>query len=154
VRDRVVGERDDGGGAAVEIARGHDDLGRVERDALHLVRPLAGDFDGRLDGLGSGVHRQHHLGAGQLGERLAEQAELVVVEGPRGEGQPIELVVRGLEERRVAMTEVQCRVAGQEVEVAMAVDVGDPGALGLGDHDGKGVVVVGSPLFVEGDEVA
>ena len=70
VRDRVVGERDDGHGAAVEVAAGDDDLGAFLRHALDLVRPLAGDLDRRLDGLGAGVHRQHHLGAGQLGQLL------------------------------------------------------------------------------------
>jgi hypothetical protein len=81
VRDRVVGERDDRGGATVEVACGDDDLGRVEGHALDLVGPLASHLDRGLDGLGAGVHRQHHLGAGQLGELVAEGAELVVVEG-------------------------------------------------------------------------
>ena len=138
VGDRVVGERDDGGGAAVEVAGGDDDLGAVERDALDLVRPLAGDLDGRLDGFGAGVHRQHHLGAGQLGEVMAERAELVVVERARGERQAVELARARPEQRGVPVAEVQRRVAGQEVEIALAVDVGDPGALGRGDHDGSG----------------
>ena len=81
-------------------------------------------------------------------------AELVVVEGARREGQPVELLVRSLEQRGMAVTEVQGGVSGQEVEVPLAVDVGDPGPFGLGDHDRKGVVVVGAPLLVEGDEVA
>jgi hypothetical protein len=54
----------------------------------------------------------------------------------------------------VPVTEVEGRVPGQEVEVPVAVDVGDPGPLRLRDDDGQGVVVVGAPLLVEGDEVA
>jgi hypothetical protein len=53
----------------------------------------------------------------------------------------------------MAVAEVQGRVSGQEIEIALAVDVGDPRPFGLGDDDGKRVVVVGSPLLVERDEV-
>ena len=52
------------------------------------------------------------------------------------------------------MAEVQGRIAGQEVEVPLAVDIGHPGPFGLGDHDRERVVVVRAPLLVEGDEVA
>jgi hypothetical protein len=152
VGDGVVGEGDDGGRAAVEVVRGHDDLGRVERDALDLVGPLAGDLDGGLDGLGTGVHRQHHLGAGELGQLRAEGAELVVVEGARGQGEPVDLLVRGADQVGVAVPEVERGVPGEEVEVAPTVDVGDPRPLRLGDHHGERVVVVGTPLLVERDD--
>ena len=36
--------------------------------ALHPVAPGARDLDGRLDGLGAGVHRQHHVLAAERGE--------------------------------------------------------------------------------------
>src|SRR5690349_8900252 len=59
-----------------------DDRGLRLLDALHLVAPPAADLDGRLDGLGAGVHRQDEVLAGQAGERLRERPELVVVERP------------------------------------------------------------------------
>src|SRR5690606_42056085 len=55
----------------------HDDVRLTLRNALDAVGPLACDLDGGLDRFGAGVHRQHHLGAGQLGQLLAERAELV-----------------------------------------------------------------------------
>ena len=87
----VRGEPDDRGGAAVEAARHHDDARAVLRDPAHLVAPLAGHLDAALDGLGAGVHRQHHVLAAQLGERGANGAELVVVERAAGERDPVEL---------------------------------------------------------------
>ena len=72
--DLVVGEADDGGGAAVEVALHGDDGGLAGRDALDLVAPLAADLDRGLDGLGAGVHRQDHVLAGQPAQRLGEAA--------------------------------------------------------------------------------
>ena len=111
-------------------------------DALDLVAPLAGDLDRGLDGLGAGVHRQHQVLAAQVAERGGEVGELVVHEGPAGQRELVELGVRGGEQRRVAVAEVERRVAGEQVEVAAAVDVGHPGALGVGDHHRQRVVVV------------
>ena len=92
-RDLVVGEADDGRGAAVEVALHDHDAGGALGDALDAVAPLAGDLEGGLDGLGAGVHRQDHVLAGEAGQRLGERAELVVVEGAAGQGQPAELLL-------------------------------------------------------------
>ena len=93
-RRRVVGERDDRGRAAVEIAATDDDLRAAGRHPLDLVTPLARRLDRGLDGLGARVHRQHPLRRADLGEAHAELAEAVVAEGAAGEGQAIELPVR------------------------------------------------------------
>src|SRR5918992_2967489 len=53
----------------------------------------------------------------------------------------------------MSMAEVQGRVGGQQVEVALALDVGDPGSLGLGYDDGEGMVVVGAVLLDERDQL-
>ena len=50
--------------------------------------------------------------------------------------------MRRADEVGVPVPEVQRRVGGEHVEVAPAIDVGDPGALGLGHDDRQGVVVV------------
>jgi hypothetical protein len=115
-------------------------------DALHPVAPGARDLDRRLDGLGAGVHRQHHVFAAQLREPLEERAEHVVVEGAAGQRDAIELSLRGIHQHRMPVAEVDRRVRGQAVEVALAVDVGDPGAEALGDHDIERVVVVRAEL--------
>ena len=107
-----------------------DDLGLAVRHALDLVAPLAGHLDRGLHRLGAGVHRQHQVLAAQLGQPVAEVGELVVHERAAGQREPVELGVRGGDQRRVPVAEVQRRVAGQAVQVAAAVDVGDPGALG------------------------
>ncbi len=54
----------------------------------------------------------------------------------------VELGARRRDQVGVAMAEVQRRVGGQHVQVALALDVGDPGALGVGDDHGQRVVVV------------
>ncbi len=151
---RVVGgERYDRGGPPVEVRRGDHDLGPVLGHALDPVGPLAGHLHRRLDGLGAGVHRQHHLGARQLGQFPAERAELVVVERARRQRHPVELLPRGPHQLGVPVAEVQRRVPGQEVQVVPAVHIGDPRALSLGEHDGQRVVGVGAPALVEVDQV-
>ena len=121
----------------------------VLRHALHPVRPFAGHLDRRFDGLGAGVHRQHHLGAGQLGQFLAERPELVVVERPRGQRDLAHLLDGRGDQGRVLVAEVERRVAGEHVEVALAGHVGDPGTVGGRDHHRQRVVVVRAPPIVE-----
>ena len=82
---RLGGERDDGGGAPVEVARADDDLRLVARHALDGVRPLARQFDSRLDRLCAAVHGQGHFVAGHLGEFLVKEGQLIVAESARGE---------------------------------------------------------------------
>ena len=140
--DLVVGEAHDGRGAAVEVALHRDDGGLPGRDALDLVAPLAADLDGGLDGLGAGVHRQDHVLAGEAAQGLGEAAELVVEERAAGQRQLAELLARDRDETLVGVAEVERRVAREAVEVALAVDVDDPGAVALGEHHGQRVVVV------------
>ena len=112
--------------------------GPVRGHPLHLVAPLARHLDPGLDGLGAGVHRQHHLLAEELGQLRAERAELVVAERPAGQRDPVELPVGGGDEVGVPVAEVERRVAREAVEVAAALDVGDPGAFGVRDTTGSG----------------
>ena len=112
------------------------------RDALDLVAPLAGDLDRGLDGLGAGVHRQHHLLAAQVAERGGRTAEPVVLERPAGEGQPVELGVRGREQARVAVAEVQRGVAGEQVQVAVPSTSVTQAPSAVRDHHRQRVVVV------------
>jgi hypothetical protein len=126
----------------VEVAVEDHDDGLAVGDALDLVAPLAGGLDRGLDGLGAGVHRQHHVHAGQRGQLGAERPELVVLEGPADQRDPLQLALRGRDQPGVAVAEVDGRVGGQHVQVAPAAHVGDPGALGRGDHDRQRVVVV------------
>ena len=149
---RVVAEADDRRGAAVEVAARDDDRRAVGRDALHAVAPGARDLDAGLDRFGAGVHRQHEVLAAQLGERRGEDAELVVVVRAARERQASELLLRGGEDRRMPVAEVQGGVGGEQVEVALALDVGHPRALALGDHDGQRVVVVRDVLFLGRDD--
>ena len=144
-----VGEADDRGGPAVEVAaRRRRSCAWLVRHALDLVAPLAGDLDRGLDRLGAGVHRQHHVLAGTARPaRRQNGAELVVVERPAGQRDPVELRAGGGDQRRVPVAEVQRRVAGEAVQVAPAVDVGHPGALGVGDDDRQRVVVVRGPAL-------
>jgi hypothetical protein len=106
---------------------------RSAGDPLGLVAPPARQLQGRLDRLGAGVHRQDRVHAGQARDVGGEGGEAVVVEGPGGERHPVELRVGGRDQRGVPVTEVERRVAGEGVEVAPALDVGDPRPFGLGD---------------------
>ncbi len=83
---------DDRRGAAVEVAVIDDDVRGIRRHALHPVAPRARDLDAGLDGLGAGVHRQHHVLAAERGELGDERAEPVVVERAARERDALELL--------------------------------------------------------------
>ena len=84
-------------------------LALAGRDAL-TGSPRRARSDGGLHRLGSGVHRQHPVEAHEIAELLAERAHLIVVHGPAGQGQGAELRLRGRDQPRVAVAEVQRRV--------------------------------------------
>ncbi len=151
---RVVGgERHQRGGAAVEVVRGHHDLRPVRGHALHPVGPLACHLQCGLHRLGAGVHRQHHLGTGELGQLAAEQPQLVVVERPGRQCHPAELFGRGADQLGMPVAEVQRRIPGQQVQMVPSLHIGHPRTLRLGDHHRQRVVVVRAEALVEVDEV-
>ena len=151
-RGRVVGEAHDRRRAAVEVAAHDDDLGGALGHALHAVSPRARELDRRLDGFGSRVHGQHAVDPGQSRERFGERTEAVVVEGAARERDALELVAGGRQKIGMPVAEVHRRIGRKAVEVALAVHVGDPGALAPLHDDGQGGVVVGEPLVLDGDE--
>lgn len=122
----------------MEIAVGDDDVGAIRCYALAVGAPFAGDLDRGLDGLGTGVHRQYEIHAGQVGEVPAERTEAVVVKRPAGQGEAGQLFLGSGRQPGVGVAEVEGRVSGQAVQVAAALDIGDPGALAGGQHHGQG----------------
>jgi hypothetical protein len=137
----------------VEVVLEADDLGFVGLDALDHVAPLAGGLDGGLDRLRAGVHGQHQVQPAQGRDLLGEGAELIVVEGPRGEGQALRLLDERAHDLRVGVPEVEGRVAAEKLEVPLAVDVLDPASLPTGNDHGQGRVVAGA-VTVDQVEVA
>jgi len=135
----------------VEVVGGAKDEGLALLDALDLVGPLAGDLDGRLDGLGARVHGQHHVEAEQAADLLGPDGEHVVVEGARAQRQPAGLFGEGLDQLRVAVALVDGAVGREEVEVVLVLRVPDVDPLGARKHDGERVVVVGGVLVLGGD---
>ena len=94
-----------------------------------------------------------HLEAGDLVEVAEEQRELVVAEGARGKRHPRSLGLQRFENLRMAVALVDGRIRGEKVEIAAAVDVGHPRALGAFDDDIEGMVVVMRAVAVfEGDQ--
>ena len=65
----------------------------------------------------------------------------------------VQLLLGRGDQRRVPVAEVERGVRREHVEVAPALDVGDPGALASADHHGERVVVVRAVLVLEGDRL-
>ena len=70
---------------------------------LNLVAPFPCDFDGRLNGLGTSVHRQHHVEVKKFGHEFGEAREDIVVECSAAERQAGRLLCECLDQLRVAM---------------------------------------------------
>jgi len=62
------------------------------RDTLPHVCPLPCKLYRRLHSLRTGIHGENHVIPKHLRDLLCKAAEDRVVEGPRGEGQPLGLV--------------------------------------------------------------
>ena len=114
-----------GGGAAVEVAFTRDDFGLARGNALDIVGPLAGDFDGGLDRFGAGVHGQHLVVTKIGGYELLVLAQVAVVKGPRSQCEFLRLCIHRTYDARVAMALVDGRVRAEEIEVLLALNVPD-----------------------------
>ena len=151
--DRVARETDDRGRATVEVAVHHDDVGLPGGDTLDPVAPGARELDARLDCLGPRIHRNHHVFAGEGGELGDERAELVVMECTAGQGDAVELLMCGLQELRMPMTEVDSRVRGEAIEVPAALDIRHPRAFTVRYDDLERAVGVSEVLIFHLPEV-
>lgn len=67
--------------SAVEVLSSAKDQCLALLNALDLVSPLAGNLDGSLRGLGTGVHGQHHVVAEDAADLFGPLGENIVVEG-------------------------------------------------------------------------
>ena len=67
----------------MEVALHAEHDGLPFLNTFFLIGPLTGELDGRLDGLGTSVHRQHHVVFEEGGYFLGEGPEPRVIKGPR-----------------------------------------------------------------------
>ena len=151
-RGLVVGEADDRGGAAVEVVVAPprycaSPAGTPLTSVPHLratLMPLSTASAPLF--IGSTMSLPHSsASAAQNGP------EPVGVERAADQRHGVELRVRGCDDLGVAVPEVDRRVGGQAVQVAAALDVGDPGALGAGRDHRQRRVVVRDVAVVDGD---
>lgn len=135
----------------MEVVRDGKDEGLVLLNALDLVSPLAGNLDGGLGGLGASVHGQNHVVAKDIADLFSPLGEDVIVESAGAESENGGLLGQGLDELGVAVTLVDGAVGGEKVHVLVALWVPNIDALGLGEDDGEGVVVVRGILVFGGN---
>lgn len=101
---------DDSNGASVEVLSAGKNDSLVLWDALLHVAPLAGELDGGLDGLGTGVHGEDLVEAKVLGDVLGVLAKDVVVEGAGAEAQLLGLIAEGLDDLGVGVAYLAMRI--------------------------------------------
>lgn len=99
----VGGHGDDTDSTSVEVLRAGKNNSLVLWDALLHVAPLAGELDGGLDGLGTGVHGEDLVEAKILGDVLGILAKDIVVEGAGAETELLGLVTEGLDDLGVGV---------------------------------------------------
>ena len=134
VRPRLRGEREREVGAAVE--------GALEADHGRAAGVRARELDRVLDRLGAGVEEGRLRRPAERRER--EQAlgqrrvDLVRDDREVGVREALELLLRGLDDVRMRMADVQTADAAREIDERVAVDVRQRGATRLGGGDREG----------------
>ena len=134
VRLRLRREREREVRAAVERA--------LEADHRGAAGVGARELDRVLDRLGAGVEERRLGRPAERRER--EQAlgqrrvDLVRDDREVGVREALELLLRGLDDVRVGVADVQAADAAGEIDERVAVDVGQRGAAGLGGGDREG----------------
>ena len=118
---RLAGHRQRAHRAPVERA--------LERDEPRPAGRLARVLERRLDRLGAGVAEERLRAAEAVGQPPGERCHRLRPVEVRRVPEPVELLVRGRERRRMAVAERDDGDAGDEVEVALARVGDEPGAL-------------------------
>ena len=137
----------------MEVAVTDDDAGLDHAERRGGRSPTSrATLIGALDRLGAGIHREHEVLAAEPCELLAERAELIVVKRAARQREPLELLDGGGDELRVTVTEVECGIGGQGVEVPSTIDVVDPHAITALDHHRERVVVTGAVVALEHEQ--
>ena len=111
---------------------------RLDGHELGLAGVALGEAHGALVGFGAGVAEEGLLevAGGDLGELLGQGADgRHVVDVAAGVDELVGLRLGGLDDGRVVVAGVGDRDAGEAVDVLFAVDVVEPGALAVVDHD-------------------
>ena len=111
---------------------------RLECHELAAARVALGEAHGAFVGLGAGVAEEGllQLAGGDLGELLRQGADGGhVIDVAAGVDDLVGLGLGGLQDGRVVVAGVGHRDAGETVDVLFAVDVVEPGALAVVDHD-------------------
>jgi len=111
----------------------------VEGDDRRSPRVGACELDRVLDGLGAGVEEgglEVAADRDELEEPLGER-NVVLVGDDREVGvrEALDLLLRGLDDPCVRVSDVEAADSAREVDERVAVDVGDRGAVRLLDHD-------------------
>lgn len=141
---RACGKADDPQGTAMKVIVARQDLALVGGDAFDLVAPFSGDLECGFDAFCAGVHQEDEIEATEFGEFFVERAELVVIEGPRGQGKAAKLGFHRLDDPGVEVALVEGGVGTQHIQVSLAFCVFEPATLALDKNHGEGFVVLGS----------
>ena len=107
----------------------------LERDDAGLARRLARVLDRRLDRLGTRVAEERLRAAEALGEQVGKPGHRLAPVEVRDMPESVELLVRGGERRRMAMSEADDGDARREVEVTRPVGGGQPRAVAVDERD-------------------
>ena len=142
IRAGVVAHGDDGDGASVEVALAADDLHLFVVNTFLDRTPTTCQLQRGLNGLGTRVHGQHLVIAKVLVDELLVLAECVVVECARGQAQHVGLILERLDDARMAVPLVDCRVGREEVKVFLTLDIPHIDALATMQHHGQRMIVV------------
>eukprot|EP00906_Rhabdomonas_costata_P033313 RCo046943 len=145
----VVRKGDHGNRPSVKVVLRHHNAGLIFWHFLDIVPPSTSKLESGLTRFRSGVHRENLVVAQQLGDVLFELPQNVVVESTTGQGANVCLLLQSINNFGVAMTLVNSRVGTQKVVVLVALAVPNLAALGLGDHNWKGMIVVAAVLRFE-----
>ncbi len=139
--NRTAGASGSNGAPLARLARGGERAVRaaveraLERDDDRLPRRLARPLERGLDRLGAGVAEERARAAEAGGEQLGEPEHRLGRVEVRRVPEGVELAVRRGQRRRVAVAERDDRDPGEQVEVPLAVGVGQPDAVAGDEGD-------------------
>ncbi len=137
----------------MKIPFADDDLRLAIGNSLFRVAPFAGRFHGGFDGLGSGIHRERHVHAGEVVQFFVEQRQLGVAKRARCQRNFARLLHQGFNEFRVAVALIYRGIGGQAIEVALPFHVKYPRAFAALDYDVERVIIVRAVSLFERDEL-
>src|SRR5690606_29051615 len=116
---------------------------------LFRITPLARQLHRRLHSFSTTVHKETLLVAEHLTDILLGRTKLIIVKGPRGQGQFLCLIDQRIDDTWMAVTLVNCAISRKKIVITFPCEVPHENPFATGKDHGQGMIIMSAILVLQ-----